>query len=78
MSSVQDWLESAPHPFDWLTAPSREYQFQNQSEHNLNRIKSKYKYVYVYTLFERVNEIAIKQQPWKWEQIIEIRKMAKG
>ena len=25
-----------------------------------------------------VNEIAIKQQPWKWEQIVEIRKMAKG
>ena len=44
----------------------------------LSKIKSKYKYVYVYTLFERVNEIAIKQQPWKWEQIVEIRKMAKG
>ena len=44
----------------------------------LNSYKDKYKYVYVYTMFERVNEIAIKQQPWKWEQIIEIRKMAKG
>ena len=44
----------------------------------LNSYKDKYKYVYVYTMFERVNEIAIKQQPWKWEQIVEIRKMAKG